>query len=375
MSKPQYERNPDTGRELYKLDVTTNKVVVLEHGYAKDENGLPYYPKDVDNNEFIDSRHGIIERYGRIVYPVRYADGKPNYEIDPNTANKQTYRQHKGKWIIGMGIDGHQYYATLPNGDEYYPPDKSFARKANGTPFYARKAAPSAPGAAAIRETIFPKDASNNEFYITLIDFSKPDTVPTKYAQDVDGNEIYPKRKVAGDLESETIINGVYAQKNNNVKYYPKDAHNNEFYLATLKPDGNERTAADIILNDYARTNDGKVILPTINNTFHVPQGKTPPVADANVLGRLIREETIVSSDWLTNVEKTPKPQVEPKAYKYRDRVTGVTKTITPPGASSGGMSFYKSWYFWIIGIVSLIVKSFGVWWFVFRNRQTYRVA
>lgn len=351
-----YEKDANLN-ELYPL--VNNVQTVILGRYARDKDQIPFYPRDVDGNEFIDLNLGLIERNGEYVYPKTLADGKPRYRDDPNGTGankKKIYEKVNGREYIGRGLDGNQYYATDENNDEYYPENNTPAQKANGKVRYARKIN---------RQVIFPKDANDDEFYLMFIDPCDADTIPDRYAQEKNGNQIYPQIMLDYDLISDYVLKNTYAERDGN-KCYPRDAYNNEFYIdpvtSTTGPD-------DLILNTYALTNDGKVILPGINGTHHIMPAKQPTVTKSDILGKLVREKTGVSPDYLTKVEASNKPNIEPKKYKYLDYSTNIYKTVTPPGiAVQIIVPFYQTWYFWVLIIVSLIIKSFAVWWFFIKS-------
>lgn len=374
-----YTKDADNN-EVYEKDSQRNDKV--EHGrYAKDKNGQAYYPTDKDGNEFKDAALGFIKREGVIVLPINNL-GKPIYDKDNN--NDEVYTMDNGKPILGYGRDGHQYYAKKANLDEFYPPDNTFATKLDGCKYYAtdRNAG-----------TVFPKDKDNNEYYIGLVDLDTVHTIPSRYARDKDLNEFYPKTITADGFEADIILNEQYAQKHaNSAKFYPKDAFNNEFYLPQKKLDKTDKPIAERLLEKYAVTNDKKVILPELDNKPHIGAGGTlvAGITEQKVLGRLVREQKKLS-DFLTSVEDPNAPVVEPREYKYQNdkktivtvtpqnskpvaRVSPIVKTSTGTCSASSAITkpLYKSWYFWVLVIVSLIVKSFAVWWFFLKNKKSY---
>lgn len=310
-----YTKDPH-GNEQY---TPTSGVDTVQYGrYAKDKTNKPFYPKDASRSEFLDTSVGLIERDGEYVYPQLSA-GKPNYPKETVTGNKkkEVYVKGGGQWIIGRGLDGHQYYAKDESDHEYYPEDNTPAKQSDGSIKYAKTAAAA---------TRFPRDANNNEFYLTLIDPSRAHTIPSQYAKQANGDEIYPMIQTSDGFESEYILGTEYAKRGGK-KYYPKDGNNNEFYLAV-------GGAAEKLLDAYAVTNDGNVILPQVGGRFHINAALQPPVLQAQVVGRLFREKYILSNDYLTFVQVAVKPTITPKRYSYRDTLTYVTIHVIPPGAS-----------------------------------------
>lgn len=230
---------------------------------------------------------------------------------------------------------------------------------------------------------------------MTFIDPLNIHTNPGRYAQKTNLDQIYPQRQLYGNLVSDYIlINHAYAKRGGK-PYYPKDAYGNEFYvnpigtkhkktvkpLATSLPIDPDTALAgdtdyalhtgDIILDIYALTNDGKAILPGIGGKPYIDMGKKPYVFDADVLGRLVREVNGVSKDYLTKVEAVNKPNVKPMQYKYLNLKTNIYKTITPPGMT---IFVFKKWYFWILVLLSLIIKSYTIWWFFLKHEKSYEI-
>lgn len=362
----EYEKDADQ-KEIYPK-VNNVEQVILDR-YARDKDQIPFYPRDADNNEYMDVKLGLIQRNGVYVYPKTFADGKPRYRDDPNDQRRgrkrKIYEKIDGHFIIGRGLDGNQYYATDENGDEYYPENYKPAQKANGNIYYARKAN---------GDTIFPKNANNDEFYLTLIDPLISDTIPDRYAVESNGNQIYPQRRVDYNLISHFILNNTYI-KCDGEYFYPRDAYNNEFYINPKPATGDIILPADVILDTYALTNDGKVILPGINGTYYIAVTKLPTVNESDILGKLVRERTGISSDYLTKVEVSNKRNIQPKEYKYLDIKTNIYKTVTPPRlATKITLPLFKTWYFWVIVVISLIIKTFVIWWFFLSREKSYAV-
>lgn len=366
MSIPNKYNVDADGNEIYPTD--NNVEVVVEKRYALDKNNIPFYPRDANRNEFINPELGLIERNGEYIYP-KTVDGRPNYRDDPSdqgVVKRKVYETINNKTIIGRNWDGDQCYATDKNGDEYYPADNTPAKKANGTIFYARTAA---------NDIIFPINSDGDEYYLTFINPLEPDTNPGRYArQNNNTDEIYPQRLTIDNLLSDYIINNKYAEKNSE-KYYPKDGYNNEFYIKPVNNTGGAVPPTDIVLSNYAVTNDGKVILPGIGGKHYIDPNKKPAVADTDILGKLVREGKKISSDYLTKVEVSNKPKVPLKKYKYYDFNTNIFKTIYPAGTGVTSsqitilkIPFYKTWYFWVFVLSIFILKSFAIWWFFFRH-------
>lgn len=359
----EYQKD-ENQNEIYPRANNADKVIL--NRYARDKDQIPFYPKDVNNNEFMDLDLGLIERNGEYVYPKMAANGRPRYRDDPNDQGPiktKIYEKINGQWIIGRGLDGHQYYATKNDGSEYYPENNMPAQRANGTIYYARDFNRNSP-----HDVIFPKNADGDEYYLTFIDLCNlEDTNPGRYAHKKNGDEIYPQRRIDYDLISDYIINNRYI-KCGGKACYPRDAYNNEFYIDPEPISGAQLVPDDLILENYAVTNDGKVILPGINNTFYIYLTMNPIVTEPDILGKLVRERKGVSSDYLTKVEISNKPKVEPKKYKYLDFNTNIYKTIIPAGYTSIKKPFFKTWYFWIVVVVSLILQTFGIWWIFFRQ-------
>lgn len=353
MSLPDKYEKDENGKEIYPL--VKNLQTVILNRYARDKDQIPFYPRDVDRNEFMDPNLGLIERHGEYIYPKNIVDGKPRYRTDPNNPKRQIYEKIDGREYIGRGLDGHQYYATDENNDEYYPEKNIPAQKANGTLRYARKAN----GA-----IIYPKDDNDNEYYLTFVDPCDNFTIYDRYAHEKNGNEIYPQVKLDDDLISDHILHNTYI-KRDGLEWYPRDAYNNEFYKNIINND-----PEDVILDRYALTNDGKIIVPGHNNTYYISTKRQPKITDDDILGSLVRGKKGVSPDFLTRIEVSNKPNVQPKKYKYLDNLTNIYKTITPPGIKKPSVvvPFYQTWYFWVLIILSSILKSIAVWWLFFRH-------
>lgn len=366
MPVPNVYNTDSDGNEYYSQE--NNVDVVVQNRYAVDKDKIPFYPRDSNRNEFMDPDLGLIERNGKYEYP-RTVEGRPNYRVnptDPGPVKKQLYELINTTYIIGTDLLGNMVYAKNSNGDEYYPADNTPAKKANGTIIYARKKN---------RDVVFPIDAKGDEFYLTFINPLEPDTIPNRYAR-VNNNrdEIYPQKVSRGDLISDYIINNTYA-KRDGVNYYPRDAYNNEFYISPLFNTVNVAPAV-ILLNSYAVTNDGKIILPSIGNTYYIDPNKQPAVTNADIIGRLVREVNSVSPDYLTKIEVSVKPTVPPREYNYYDIKTNIIKSIRPPHAPaasspsqpSTAIPFFKTWYFYFLVFLMVILKSFLIWWFFFRQ-------
>lgn len=355
------------GSEFYSKE--NGVEVVVQNRYALDSDKIPFYPRDAHQNEFMDPDLGLIERNGKYEYP-RLADGKPHYRVDPTDQGpikKQLYEKINDKYIMGTDLLGNMVYAIDSKGDEYYPEDNTPAKKVNGAIFYAR--------AANKIDVIFPINADGDEFYLTFIDPSEAGTNPGKYACKSNGDEVYPQRLVRGGLMSDYIINNTYA-KRSGVKYYPKDGYNNEFYVVPA-PNTGTNPPTDLLLDSYAATNDGKIILPGIGDDHYIDPNVQPAVTEADIIGRLVREENEVSSDYLTKIEVPVDPKVSPREYKYFDFKTNIFKSVRPPGVAAAPtrqvivIPFFKTWYFCLLLVFSIVIlKSFLVWWFFFRSNQ-----
>lgn len=366
----KYNKDSD-GNEIYSKE--NNMEVIAEKRYALDKDKVPFYPRDAYGNEFMDEELGLIERNGKYEYP-RTVDGKPHYRVDPNdqgVVQKQLYEKIKDKWIIGTDDLGNMVYAKDSNGDEYYPEDNTPAKKSNGAIFYARTAA--------TKEVVFPKNEDGDEFYLTFVDPSEPDTIPDRYARtNNDKDEIYPQRFIKGNIISDHLIGNAYAERDGQ-KYYPKDGYNNEFYITPAPNTGVGTPPTDIVLDSYAVTNDGKIILPSIGGMHYIDPNRKPTVTQNDIIGKLVREENVAPSDYLTKVEVSVKPKVSPREYKYFDVQNNIFKTVKPPSSSSTtppqippvqitATHFFKRWwYVWLLIVSIVILKSFVVWLFFFR--------
>lgn len=343
--------------------------LILGNRYAC-KSGNSYYPRDEFGNEYRINGLNLIERNGKYNYPMT-ANGKPRYSI---VNGSQVYEIVAGKQIIGTGLDGKQYYAVDRHGDEFYPDDNTPALLADGTPYYA---------SARDGQHIFPIDMFGNEFYLTFVDLNKPQTIPNRYAVSIKNKEIYPLRKTNDENEEQYLIENKYAVDQNGKPYYPKDGYKNEYYRKITSVDLNKfsrvRTLKQILLERYARTNDGKIILPTINNVYYINPNIKPQIETANVIGRLIREDYEVS-DFLTNVLD---PSFNPinstyfGPYKYRTLISNELTLVIPKpppttvgivGIINTAIPFYRRWCFWALVVVVLIVKSSIIWWFYFKN-------
>lgn len=333
----------DEGNETYGRDGIGQEVV--EDRYARDKNGTPFYPRNL-LGEFMDERLGIIERFGEYVYPITFV-GTPAYRSENG---KEVYEKKNGQWLIGRGVNGDEYYAKNEQNVEYYPADNTPARKADGSIFYASQS----------NKTIFPKDAHGHEYYLTTIDEYSWHTIPTRYA--LQGTtEIYPKRMMMDGLESDYAINNEYAQRNG-VKYYPKDGYHNEMYIIIY----NWRLGMSL-LSEYAVTNDGKVILPSpyaASGQYYIQKDLNPPVSKEDILGMLIREKLIMSSDYVTKVDGPVKPQVEPVEYKYYAFKTNIITTVSPPRLKQRTTE-QRTWY--VVWIIALLVEILLMGWFVYK--------
>lgn len=373
----QYEKD-ENQNEIYPQVNGVDQILL--NRYARDKDQIPFYPRDAVKNEFLDPKLGLIERGGEYVYPQRFLVNqrprKPIYRHDSSLPKKEIYEKINGQEIIGRGLDGQQYYATDENGDEYYPENNIPARKADGSLYYARKADKI--------QTVFPKNADGDEFYLTFIDPLNLDTIPDRYAHKKNGDEIYPQRRLYGNLISDYILKSRGYAKRGGKHYYPKDGYNNEFYVNPVVIQANPSTstheeealaASDVLLDTYAITNDGKIILPDIGGKHFIDRGKSPYLdgnqSDTFVLGKLVREENGVLKDFLTNVDVPKNLNVKPMKYRYLNLRTNIYKTIIPSGIA---IPFFKTWYFWVFVIILLILKSYAIWWFFFKNKESYRV-
>lgn len=351
MSQDKYESDGKGGVK-YPRDAR-NWEVVKENQYAWDKNKTKFYPRDDQNNEYMDESLGLIERNGEYVYPIK-SDGTPNYRTEKvgSTKTKQLYERINDKWILGRGFNGDEFYAKDENLNEYYPEDYTPAKKADGSMFYAQDSS---------NNTIFPKKPNQHEYYLTMIDIHKRHTIPNRYARE-DADEIYPKRLTTYGLVSEHILKNRYAERGS-TKYYPRDGYNNEYYLSTRSSGGVPvAQLPSSVLSTYAVTNDGKVILPgpSPGGAHYIDPSVQPSVTEDQILGMLIREANAMSSDYLTEVEVTPKPTVNPMSYNYYDRLTRVITTVVPSNlvTTKSTIPFWKLWYFWLL---VLMVNCFVV--------------
>lgn len=344
--------------------------VILGNRYACKSNGTSYYPRDDFGNEYRINGLNLIEKNGKYFYP-RTLSGKPRYAV---VNGCQIYDTVAGKPIIGTGLDGKQYYARDNNGNEYYPSDNTPALLADGTPYYA---------SAMDGKHIFPIDKLGNEYYLTFVDLNNPETIPNRYAKSNTNDEIYPLRVTDDDDEEQYLIGNKYAVDRNKKPYYPTDGYKNEYYRIITSVDlieyNSKGTLNEIVLERYALTNDGKIILPTVNNIYYIDPNIKPSIQGTDVIGRLIRENDQIS-DFLTSVtdpvyKSTNSTYVKP--YKYRTLVSNElmfvipkppTSTFNIVGIINTVMPFYRRWCFWILIVVLLIVKSFLIWWFYFRD-------
>lgn len=349
---------------------TQYKELILGNRYACKANGTNYYPKDDFGNEYRIAGLNLIEKNGKYNYPMTLS-GRPRYTV---VNGSQVYEIVAGKQIIGTGLDGKQYYATDECGNEFYPDDNTPALLADGTPYYA---------SAIDGKHIFPVDRLGNEYYLTFVDLNKPTTIPNRYARSVTNDEIYPLRLTLDNNEEQYLIRNKYAVDKDKIPYYPKDGYKNEYYRKNMSVDLIEfnriGTLSEILLERYALTNDGNVILPTLNNIFYINPNMEPSIEGSNVIGRLIREDDELS-DYLTNVLDptfNPSNSLYIKPYKYRTLISNELTVVIPKlppttvgivGIINTVMPFYRRWCFWVLTIVVLLVKSFVVWRIYFKN-------
>lgn len=102
--------------EEYTVDATSKDEVIQDDRYAKDKDGIPYYPKKVNGDEYLVLVAGLIERDGESVYPLKKSDGKPNYRTEAvGTKTKEVYEKVGNEEKIGRGSDGDQVYAKNEN--------------------------------------------------------------------------------------------------------------------------------------------------------------------------------------------------------------------------------------------------------------------
>lgn len=344
--------------------------VILGNRYAC-KGGSCYYPRDEFGNEYRVVGLSLIKKNGNYDYP-HTVYGKPRYSV---VNGSQVYDFVDGKQIIGTGLDGKQYYAVDKHGDEYYPNDNAPALLADGTPYYA---------SAKDGKHIFPTDMFGNEYYLTFVDLNKPQTIPNRYAVSIENDEIYPLRLTNDDNEEQYLIENEYAVDKDQKPFYPKDGYKNEYYRKFNSVDLNELirigTMSRVLLEKYAVTYDGKIILPTLNNVYYINPNMEPSIEAGNVIGRLIREDYEIS-DYLTNVldptfDSTTLMYVKP--YKYRTLISNELTIVIPKpppttvgivGIIKTALPFYRRWCFWVLVIIILIVKSYVVWWFYLKNK------
>ena len=343
--------------------------IILGNNYATRSDGTHYYPKDQFGNEYKDTYLNLIEQNGFYVYPVT-ATGRPRYTIQDG---KEVYERVAGKQIIGTGLDENEYYAKDEYGNEYYPEDNSPAKLKNGLPYYARTRD---------GKHIFPVDKFGNEYY-----FTNPEVIPNRYAVSLFGDEIYPLRITQDNNEAQYLIGNKYAVDKNKIPFYPKDGFKNEYYKEATYLDIAEYqrkgTLSKILLKKYALTNDGRIIVPEIDNKFYINYKIEPNIKREDVVGKLIRDENR-TFDYLTNVSDTTFKPLHIKPYKYRTLITNEIHQVIPKPppttlnfieiVNNTSLPFYQRWCFWAFIFVILIVKSFIIWWFYFKNYEIKNV-
>lgn len=376
-----YSKDADQN-ETYDFDASHN-VIIHDNRYAVDKNDNEYYPKNpADGNEIKPPSLDYIVKNTEVILPLN-AQGKPIYPTDNN--NNQVYPNIGGMVILGRGIDGHQYYALDKNGNEFFPDNGLVALYDDGVKRYPVDST---------ANTVFPKDKQDNEYYLTEVNLCDTRTIPTKYAKDIEKNEIYPKTITSDGYLSDCIILDKYAKDKNDENFYPKDAFGNEFYLPEKTAANNRRLVTEMCTKRYAQTNDAKIIIPSIDNIATTNNSFTT-AANTDVTGRLIREGNQVS-DFLTKKDGDTALKLQNLInYKYRDLrnviqttnfpnavlpksapqkaiVAPISTSVVSPISTSIVSPFYKTWSFWILVTISLIIKSFAIWWFLFKNKTSF---
>lgn len=341
-------RTDARGNEVYDKDADGNEVPGLSR-YAENRHGESFYPRDKDGNGYIDERHGLIRNSdGAPVLPLTTL-GMPRYPKNLN--GDDMYPDHKGRSVFGVGTDGHQYYAQTVVGDEYYPSDGTPATRSDGTFYYAKS-----------RQwtTVFPFDEHGDEMYLGLVNESVRHSIPDRYAQKKDGSEYYPLKRTADGLLSECLLKAGldwdYAKAMPKGWLYPKDAYGNEFYVPDVYSDGIARSLDTRVVHRYAVTNDLKVIVPTVGNTFAFHLWKEPILTPDDVLGELYREQ----GRWQGFVTRVTLPltlSLVRKDYKYRRNGNHIVTVWARP--------FYKQWWFWVLVVLVVVAKLFIILWWI----------
>lgn len=383
-----YKKNAD-GDEYYEKDAN-NDEVVKDRRYAKDRNEQPFYPRDRHGNEFASDAvtPKYISRSGRLVLPFK-VNGDPNYEADATT-NAEKYPVVDGKAFFGVNMAGHEVYAKTATLDEFYPSDQTPAKRSDGTKYYARTTG---------TVTVFPKEGTK-EVYIDYIDPNNVYTIPTRYAKDANNHEYYPETITNEGYVSDYVVGEKYAEMHGtNQKVYPRDAHNNEFYLPDKTKAGASRQIGDLIVGPtkrYAATNDKKVILPSVSGNPALDPGIADPVVDlaTNVKGLLIRDKSSYSG-FLTDVNNPSAPAVTLMQYSYmKDK--RILENVSPAGAEPGRKPrsapavapaapakpsaasqparSYGTWFELVLIAFFLILEGFVLWWFFLRDRTSHAV-
>ncbi|GBO23293.1 hypothetical protein AVEN_179026-1 [Araneus ventricosus] len=296
---PQYAKN-ESGSDYYPTKNGKNITAFDANDkviYACDEKSQPFYPRDEHENEYA-------------VNNTLIANNEGTKFIHPRDVNGKSQRN----------TDGDEIYPKDTNSHQYYPGDIAFSK--DNLPLYAYTKD---------GKIIFETNSIGDETY-----FANPDdltdvmTTSTgehlqRYAQTVEGEEIYPKLtvNVSPFCQMEIILNDTHATDSNDKPKYPLDINGNEY---TMNPIGTDPDK--VFPLGYPITNDEKIIVPNVNNEPLL--GIVPGVSLSDIEGLIRPNWPYNANDYVTSIKST-RPSRSPRQYPYEMKMIRSTNPDPQP--------------------------------------------
>lgn len=355
---PIYAKN-DSQSEYY--PTKDNKDVVYfdrndEAIYARNEKGKPFYPRDNKRNEFVVKNFWLTnDDDTKLVQPVD-ANGNPILHAHQSDEDALEVR-----YPFQIDTDGNEIYPKDANGDEFYPNGIAFSK--NIIPLYAHNKN---------GEIIFDKNSRGDEIYLCHPD-DLTDVITTsdglhlpRYARTVDGEEQYPKStvKLTPFRQMDVILNNRYAVTSRNEPKYPLDMNGNEYTLDPLENDESK-----VFPIGYPVTNEGKVIVPNVNDRPYIKKEIEPPVSLDDIVGLIRPNWPWNSNDYLTNID-AKRSSRSPRQFPFQVKpINLVQKRSSNPNKPLPKNSGFGLWQIILCLLVGLAILSIIILKCAFENK------
>ncbi|GFR03479.1 uncharacterized protein TNCT_191631, partial [Trichonephila clavata] len=294
------------------------------------KNGLPYYAKDKDQNEFypvVNDEELAISSIIRIY--AKDAKGNQKYPRDKEGNEKALPRLDLRSW----------QYATDKEGNAFYPKNK-FGKEVLYGDYIQRKDGSIQYPLTEDGNPEYEIDYTTRDEYYFIkkdesINWGEDINGNQRYAKKANGDEYYPPNgELAYDHSGspqyartedgqstrsykEVILNGEYARTNLQEVKYKLDEYGNEYTLE-LPPAGKVKDSFPegyYFPLGYPITNDNWVIVPEVDGKEYISDLLWPKVQSNNIIGKLYRDGKNFR-DYVTDVKSTRLSRAARQKYK-----------------------------------------------------------